>query len=212
MKQFQMIVPPGWFMIDLTTGVDEQVDEFVGLRLASAPRDRARSVRPMLTKSLKEVAHTFADGGAVALTLATDPADGSVDSPTTVFVPLAVPAGQQPIDMLLAVASSDPSATSVDVGDLVGVRISESVDATIAVRGGLRHAAAIVEAPVDAEASALTAQRHHVRYLMGDPGDPERWVDAAFSVTSTSLPGSAEVAEALIELFDETIQSFRWVS
>jgi hypothetical protein len=207
-----MIVPPGWFMIDLTAGIEGQVDEFVGQRIASAPRDRARAVRPMLTKSLLEVARTFADGGAVALTLATDPADGLVASATTVFMPLAVPAGQQPIDVLLAVASSDPAAPTVDVGDLVSVRISENVDSTASVHDALGQAASMVGAPVGEAASTLTAQRHHVRYLLGDPGDPESWVDAAFSVTSTSLPGSLDVAEALIELFDETIQSFRWVS
>lgn len=212
MKQFQILVPPGWFMVDLRDDLDAQIERFVSLRLAGVPRDRARSVSPTLRKSLAEATRSLSDGGAVGLTLPVEVDDALAATPMAVYMPLAVPDGQDPIDVLLAVAASDMSAKTVDVGDLVSIRLSEDVDATASVQDGLSQAANILNAPIGQEAVGMTATRHHVRYLMGDPGDAERWVDVAFSVTSTSLSGSVDLAEVLIELFDETIQSFRWLS
>ena len=212
MKRFQVVVPPGWTMLDLTIEIDPQIRAFVTRRLSGSAPSRAQALRANLTSSLLDVAKSLADGGAVALTIATKPVDGFTGSPTTVFLPLSVPEGQEPLDVLLAIASTDPTAQAVDVGELVSVRISSTSDATEAVRGSLEQASALTGGRAPEGTDRPTGEHRHVRYLVGDPGDRDRWVDAAFSVTCTSLPGSSELADSAIELFDTTMQSFRWLS
>jgi len=208
-KQFEILVPPGWVMFDLRDEIKPQVAAFVRQRVSR--HSRADSVRPLLTEALTKTATELADGGAVAMTVAIEPPDGLSGSPISIFMPLAVPEDKEPLDLLLAVASSDPSAQAIDVGDLVAIRLSATSDATAAVGDAVAEAATLMADDGVNLGAGFTAQRLTVRYLMGDPGDRERWADVSFSVTGTSRSGSAEIAAALVELFDATIQTFRWL-
>ena len=212
MKAFEVVSPPGWTLIDLTGGVDEQVHSVLSQRLARGSQQHTSETRAGTIQAVTITAKTLAAGGAVAMVLADDPLEGLTGMSTAVFMPLTVPDGQDPLDVLLAVAATDPSAEAVDVGLLVSLRCESTQDATESVRTALKQAADVVGAPVGAEGESLVARKHHVRYLMGVPGDPERWVDALFAATSTSLPGSEDAARRRITTFDATIQTFRWLS
>jgi len=212
MSEFEILLPPTWVLISLNGRVEEQVSAFVSYQVEKAPVARRHDVRVALATPLVRVADELASGGALALAISTEPVDGLVGSPIAVFMPFTVPTGQQPLDLLLALAAEDPTAVAFGVGEYVGVRTSSVSDATASVHGALEQAAAMAKGSLSAPVSAATAERHVTRYFIGDPGDPAHWVDVSFSVTSTSLPGSSALAEASSNLFEAAIQTFRWVA
>ncbi|MBK8468272.1 MAG: hypothetical protein IPL45_00330 [Actinomycetales bacterium] len=225
MRAFAVHVPPGWARLDLTGQLDAQVRGFVAAVLRGVPSDRAALVRPLVHESLSKVAADLASGGAVAMVMPVAPLDGLVASPTIVFMPLTVPEDQAPMDVLVAVAASDASASVVDVAGLVALRTISTRDAHGDLAEALAQAEHLVagsteqepkeqgsEADGTAEGAQLTATATRVRYLIGDPGDANRWVDVLFSVTHSSLPGGNQIGQAAVELFDAMMHSFRWVA
>jgi len=217
MKAFAINLAPGWLQFDLLGDIDEQIARFARSVWNNAPPATRARAEAAVKEGFGPLFTGLADGGAVAVILAAKPFDGLVVQPMAVVMPLNAPEGQTPLDLMVAVAASDPSATVVDLDDLVGLRVMSVADASERVRSGLTDAAAIVGAtlvPDDDGRSFddVAAADTRVRYFIGDPGDEERWVDVLMSVSHTSLPGSEELADASVELFDAMVSTLRWVS
>jgi hypothetical protein len=88
----------------------------------------------------------------------------------------------------LAAAQAEGSAT-VSVNGAVGVRIER------------------VGAPEPGKEIETASLR--VDYVISVPGDPDRWLEIAFSTLGGGDP-SDQYAKLLVELFDAIMSTFRW--
>ena len=61
---------------------------------------------------------------------------------------------------------------------------------------------------VDFDQAAVWTQR--VQYFIGDPQRRDSWIIVVFSASDSGDTESAELSQALVELFDEVIQSVRF--
>ena len=131
----------------------------------------------------------MAEGGVWSVMMpVTGPAAIAV-RPTVVFAPLSLPPGRQPMDAVVALAASDPTAEVIDIDPLVALRTSRTDDVTEVLKD--RASAVVVE--MVAERSVETrvatagptnrALARRVRYVLGDAEDDDNWVDVLFSVT-----------------------------
>ena len=119
------------------------------------------------------------------LTTLTEPIDLLPTRPLVVMMPLEVPSGSEPLDMLMGVASSDPTATVIDLNDLVALRSMSTDDISDRMTGELNadlpHFGITLDPPdgspdIDGPAVSMTSTR--VRYpgvaLLVTPRPPGR--------------------------------------
>lgn len=226
MSAFDLLLPRGWMRIDLRGPYDDQIRRAVDRMLGTVPATRKQGLRDLVEPPLAEMAARLAAEGAVCLLLPTDsPADLPV-RPTVVVQPLAVPPGQQPMDLLTAVAASDPTASIVDVGSLVALRTTSDVDVTGALVAGLEEKRPVlagvgIDVPAWPGRSApgggtttptarMTSRR--VRYQLGDPTSPQQWLDIFCLLHHAEEEGYRDLGDAMIELFDAMVHTLRWTS
>ena len=136
--------------------------------------------------------------------------------PLIVVMPLRIPDGRTPMDVLMSIASTDPTASVVDIADLVAVRVESEADLTdsfdtMATDLAPDFGVVTGEGPIT-QVSAVRMAATRVRYLIGDPADAERWVDVYFSIDHPVHDLALEAVRAAVEMFDEQIQTFRWTS
>lgn len=216
MKEFAIYCPRGWSRIDLTRDEDairRQVDAVADRLTRSAPPERRVRARGLVMSRLGQVARSLAEGGAVSIMLPMDDPVVVPIRPVIALAPLQVPEGREPMDVLLSMASADASAEVVDVDGVVALRLSSTDDVTESfVRDAgdlLEQGGATVESDEPSE-DRVVARR--VRYLIGVPEDPDRWVDILFSIEHLDDQEQRELGDAAIGLFDELAKTFRWTA
>ena len=138
---------------------------------------------------------------------------GRLMSASWAFLPLVTPEGSDPLELLAAIASRDDSASLLDVGDLVALRITSRAQRSAELlQTAVARVAADLNEPapevVDFDQAAVWTQR--VQYFIGDPQRRDSWIIVVFSASDSGDTESAELSQALVELFDEVIQSVRF--
>lgn len=207
---YSLLLPPGWFRLDA-----QDPGHAVGRLLEEAFAKRSQDEAVLLRRQMER---------AMLATLEEARAQGVLD----LYVPLAtseemiIPAsfavaaleterGEDPMQVLLTIASRDGTARAVDIAGSVAVRTEVRSEAAPAVRGVLaatEGGEAVDEAAVVDLASGLITRQ--VRYVLGVPGDSSRWLSVVFTTTVPGDPAAEGVGDAFIELFDAIMTSFSW--
>jgi hypothetical protein len=218
MKRFEVYCPAGWAHVDLSEDA-RQASRAVALATTAAVPSEGRAVLAgRVAHQLETTFAGLAEGGVWSVMLPVSGPMAVAVRPTIAFAPLSLPAGTEPMDALVAMAASDPTATVIDIEPLVALRTTRVEDVTAAI--GARASALVAELtgtevapPADApdELEARVVARR-VRYVLGDIEDPDKWADVALSLTHLDEPDQAELADAAVESFDALITTFRWRS
>lgn len=185
---YALALPPGWARLALAEHLDRQVDEL----LALATRDRSGIDTARLRTVLTAAVAQAASSGALAVYF---PITHEAGAPVPVSFAVARAAADEsdPVGVLLALATKDPSARAVELAGCLALRTS------LERRG-----------PVDLDGDRSDVLTRSVRYLIGVPGDSRRWLAAVLSVMLPDEPGAADLADAFTELFDALMLTFRW--
>jgi hypothetical protein len=192
---FLIALPPGWMRLPARRAEDAAlraaVDEIIAEALPETlPRDRAEPWRGEMRKTITGIVTEAREAGANAVYLPVRPVNG-VNIPAS-FV-------ESEID--------DDGA-----GDPGGVLASilAGADGTLHVIDGA-HAARTDSAVVSVEPREgwpeLTTRQ--IVYTVEVPHREGRWVVLSFSAASGDRP-SAALSDALVELFDALMLTFRW--
>ncbi len=214
MTTFQHFMPAGWYRLDLTEEVAPQVAELAALLTEGAPVDRRRAARETVTRRLLPSVEEFARGDALSVLMTTDATDPL--RPTIVFMPFRAPEEVDPMDLLVGLATQEPTAELIDLPDLVALRMTSEKDVTEDAEATIRSevldpllGAEVAQAAAPGEADLRVVSRQ-VRHVIGNPSDRDQWLDVYFALTHLDLPEIRETADAAIELGDVLVRTVRW--
>jgi hypothetical protein len=189
------MLPPGWERVPLREGTDEAVkkivDEAVRGLPDDVPRDKLTAARMELTKRLRGSVRQARDNAGLDLYLPVREIHGTVvpasflvaEFSLTSVVPL------NPARVAERILGTTENAEETTVDGASGLRVD---------RIGRPHIKQEIE----------HASRR-VEYVLPVPRDPERWVVVGFGTVADGDP-SGEFADALVELFDAVMTTFRW--
>jgi hypothetical protein len=207
---------PGWASIDVGPSSQQQLTAAVAAMVRDLPPEARSTISGQLHAELDQLVMNLGEIGAFRLLL---PASGALTQPVRPVVALFLPDGEEddPVDSIIAIAASDPSAHMMDLPGRVGIKTRTEHDSTEAVREGVEtHVAALAQTfGFEASGSAqqvanLTRVNVQVRYHFGIPGENAAWLSvfATFGHEATDDGrGAAELAEALL---DDWVRTVRW--
>ena len=189
MKRFEVYCPAGWTHVDLSADVRRSSRSVALTTASTVPVEGRAELARRVAHQLETAFSSLADGGVWSVMMPIAGPTAVAVRPTIAFAPLSLPAGTQPMDALVAMAASDPTATVMDIDPLVALRTSRSEDVTAGLGARALElvaelnpsgSGAVPSAPMD-DAARVLARR--VRYVLGDAEDLDKWADVVFSLT-----------------------------
>lgn len=210
-RAFRLTLPQGWTRLDLTGDLDSQLEAILPQLVADAAPTARAALTEHLRAGLRDTLLAFQQGGATCAVLPVQPmADIRLDA-FLVVLPLAVPEDTKPLDLLLSTAATDPTATLVDLDDMVAIRTTSEDDIT----ANFSEVPALIR-EIGGDGTDVTAvadlrvTSRKVRYQLGVLDDPDRWLDVLATTNQSQHPESIAIADATIQLMDAIIESLRW--
>ena len=193
---FALALPVGWARLparaEQTAQLAREVDRIVREALPDdLPRDRAEPLRRQLRRRLTDAVEEAGRAGANA-----------------VYLPASIDGFALPVSLSEAEVDDESETEPVrivadllsDAGQLDGLR---DVDGAAAAR------TAVTIASDQAEGSWERTWSRRVVYTISVPHRPGRWVVLTWSAVYGDEP-SERLADALVELFDSIMTTFRW--
>lgn len=212
---YSLFVPPGWVAFDLKRDLAEQIRAWSDGVVADLGTDVRRALRRPLETRMAEFLDGLKERNGSAVVLPGTPLTDRV-SPLVAIRLLEVPPDTTPMDTLLAVAASDPSASLIDSDAFVGLRTTDVVDVVVDADTVLDLLPSDFVAPVRADPAKAKSivgrlsdrKANHVRYLVGRPDVEDIWLDVTASVGYSAADAAA--ADEAVSLFDTLIKTVTW--
>jgi hypothetical protein len=194
-RDFAMLLPPGWARIPLDGKTPLRVKQLVAQRLSAASPEAREALRASLTRELTDTLATASRHGGLDVFLSIDPVAG-MPVPASALVTHLQPEGSDPLSGLLERFAS--GAGGVDVAELDVVEVG---GAPAVRRLGTRRER--VAPAGDLPGGVLTVTQ--LDYVVPVPGS------AGVLVLTFSTP-IEQLGPALVQLFDVMATSLRWVT
>lgn len=207
---YSLILPPGWHRLDVCEP-ERTVERLVETAAAGRSRDEMSAARTQLSRALNRSLDEARARGVFDLFIPLATSEEMIIPASFAVAALETEPGEDPMQVLLTIASRDGTARAVDIAGSVAVRTEVRSEVAPAVRGVLaatEGGEAVDEAAVVDLASGLITRQ--VRYVLGVPGDSSRWLSVVFTTTVPGDPAAEGVGDAFIELFDAIMTSFSW--
>lgn len=193
-REFTMVLPRGWSRIPVGHGSRAAIRRILDKAVAGTEDRRATGVRRHLEELLTEQVRAAEAQSGVELCLPTEQVRG-VTVPASVLI--SAPKGPtegDPMDVLLAVAAKRRRAEVVDIGGKPAVRTEERMAAS----------------PLGGTFTDVEASTRQIVYFLADPEDRSRYAVVSASVLESRAQGGELVADAVSELVDAMLSTFRW--
>lgn len=206
------IVPNFWAAVDMGRDLPAQARE-VAKRLTAGPttNDSAARIRAAVEGQVLAQLRSAAEAGAEFLLMEADPVGGVRTGTFLMILPLETEDRTDPMDRLLAVASSTPDAVVLEANGLVALRTTTVDD----VSTGIAQDVAAAQEEYDLDISYVPprtgVRRVNIQYLLGDPDSAENWRIVVGAVTSRDDAESRELMDAIIGVCDSIIETMRLV-
>lgn len=197
--RYGLMLPSPWQHIPLGTGRRERVEQIVGEAIerlpGDAPPDQVAQGRIKLTEMLLRRLDDSAEAGGIDFFMPTDLTRGT-DVRSSFLVSEVMPDAMAPAGVtgqVMARLLAEEGTRPVSNGDTVWVRSDE-----------------VVERPADDTVSDAVAVRK-VEYTTSLPADERYWYLVTFTTFGEQGPRD-DLAEAMVELFDAIMTTWRWAS
>jgi hypothetical protein len=193
---YTVVIPPGWCRIPLRHGTNAAIKKILDRSFRHLPRDRVAPYRMEIERRLKALVAQSRSNAGLDLYFPVEPAQ---DGP--------VPASFLVSEARYSAPAED--GEEIDPAQVLAYLASESAGARIIEADGapgLRTEQIVRPGP---EAEFQYASRR-VEYTLAVPGNPGRWLVAAFSTPGSADP-DGQLARLLTELFDAIMLTFRWL-
>jgi hypothetical protein len=192
---FAIALPPGWVRIPVGKGSREVITAVLDRTFAGVKDPRAAGLRRQLHTALTRQVRAAAVQSGVELYLPVERVHGvTVPACVVVSMPRLDPA-EDPADVLLAVVARRPGADVVEIGGAPAVRTLVEYDATGTAGVG----------------ESGTPSRRQVTYYLAGTGPSPRYAVVTASILEGAGEGGAAVADAVTELVDAMLTTFRWL-
>lgn len=189
---FTLVLPPGWSRIPVGPGSRTAIRQILDRTTAGVTDKQAAGARRQLETLLTEQVEAARQQSGVELYLPTAQVHG-ITVPASIIVSAPrLPEDADPMDTLLVVAARSTQAEVIDIDGKAAVRSEQRVAADGGIEG----------------ASHLTRQ---IVYFLADPADKRRYLVVAAQVIEGEGEGGAAVADAVTELIDAMLTTFRWL-
>jgi hypothetical protein len=195
-RDFTMLLPPGWARIPLDDRAPVRVRSLVARRLGAAPAEQREALRASLTKELTATLATAARNGGLDVFLSLDPVAGMPVPASALVTHLAVgEGGDDPLGPLMARFAAGGAGLVVEE---IGV-------------------VAVADAPA---VRRLSSRREAVPPAGDQPGGVFRVTQLEYLVPVPDVGGVLVIAfstpvewlgPSLVGLFDVMATSLRWV-
>jgi len=196
---FTIVLPPGWARIPVGKGSREVISAILDRTFAGVQDPRAAGLRRQLHTALTRQVRAAAAQSGAELYLPVERVHGvTVPASVVVSMPRLDP-GEDPADVLLAVVARRPCAEVVEIGGAPAVR-------TLDVRAAA--------GPVGVGEDGAPARRQLTYYLADAgavPGASPRYAIVSAGILEDAGEGGGVVADAVTELVDAMLTTFRWV-
>lgn len=193
---YTVVIPPGWCRIPLRHGTNAAIKKILDRSFRHLPRDRVAPYRMEIERRLKALVAQSRSNAGLDLYFPVEPAQ---DGP--------VPASFLVSEARYSAPAED--GEEIDPAQVLAYLASESAGPRIIEADGapgLRTEQIVRPGP---EAEFQYASRR-VEYTLAVPGNPGRWLVAAFSTPGSADP-DGQLARLLTELFDAIMLTFRWL-
>lgn len=228
---FTLSVPGSWSRIDLTGDVPRAIARAADPFVRAAPLSRQPIVRRLVEEKITPSIQSLADAGAVCALVALNPFDPSPLRPFVSFEPVSPDVFGEPshvadLRMLVrALGENDPSTEVRRVGDLFALRTERSDDSTARWEAFLESTgidlgvpddsneggAVLTEPATDRRPTAIAGRNTRVQYLLADVEDRTGWMIVRLSLEAVDSPAGRDLAQVLVDVFDASISTFRWI-
>lgn len=191
---FTIAVPPGWVRVPVGKGSREVITAVLDRTFAGVHDPRAAGLRRQMHTALARQVRAAAAHSGVELYLPVERVHG-VTVPASVVVSMPpLDGGEDPTDVLLAVVARRPGAEVVEIGGAPAVRTMEHLAAQGVVGVGEEGA----------------PDRRQLTYYLTDAGTSPRYAVVSASILEGPGEQGAAVADAVVELVDAMLTTFRW--
>jgi hypothetical protein len=188
-NSYTVVLPPGWIRVSLTGGVDDAVRDIADRMFRHVPRDAFTDRRREMEDLLRDMVRRARAGNGLDLYLPVEPMHGRLVSASFVVGGVMLPDEIDAIESVALLGNLAADGRIADVGGAPGVR-TERIEAENPGQGGF-------------------AASRRVDYMVAVPGDDRRWITVTFSTPGGGAPDDV-VADALVQLFDAIMTTFRW--
>lgn len=210
---YSLLLPAGWYRLSPHHSTSASSEALINAVLPDGDVRGDLKTRRRLSAFLRELITGAQRAGVLDLYLPLSSMSGAVVPAMIAVAELGTGTGEDPMQLMLAVAAKDASARAVDVSGSVALRTEARVSARTAaeeVLGALSPSVGTDQPDPAVESSLGALYQCRVSYLIGVPGDSTRWVTVSFAATVSDTAEGAATEVVLVELFDAIMTTFAW--
>jgi hypothetical protein len=216
--KYRYVLPRDWEQIRLDPVEPKAVKKATEKMFSNISDEVARvRISGWVTSRMISMLEPLSERGAWAAYLPVEDPRASVVRPMIVTRPFdATEIGDDPMEAVLAMATSGEGETSlIQPSGMVGAKLRIPEDAKSALLDSLDILPDDVRELTDekkmlAAAAERTRLVRQVCYIIGQPGNPERWMHVEASVSCDLAEGAGEALDAVEEFFDAWVETLSW--
>lgn len=188
-NSYTVVLPPGWIRVSLAGTVEQAVKDITDRMFQRLPRDEFVEVRHAVEEQVAEMVRQARASNGLDMYMPVEEMHGRTVSASFVVGGVLIPDEVDDLESVALLGELARNGALVEVDGVPGVRTERAE-------------------PAD-EGQGVAAASRRVDYTFPLPGDDRRWLAVTFSTPGAGDPGG-QVADALVELFDAIMTTFRW--
>ncbi|MBS2531895.1 hypothetical protein KGQ20_03825 [Catenulispora sp. NF23] len=188
-NSYAIVLPPGWIRVSLTGTTTTAVKDLADRIFQRIPRDEALDARRNIETQLTGMIQKAKSGNGLDLYVPVEQMHGRTIAASFIVGGVMLPDEIDGLESLALLGDLARDGKPVEVDGELGVRAERTEEADAAYK--------------------VDVASRRVDYAFPVPGDGRRWLVVTFSTPGAGRADD-QVADALVQLFDAMMTTFRW--